>query len=250
MSAAGGTTHNLAWSRMHESPAAGADETPRAIARRIGKRFRRRLHGGYARSKLRMDPAFAAATRQLGGTAMPVLDIGCGLGLLGFYLREHGYAGDYFGLDLDAAKITAAQEVADAHYRGLSFRVGDARALTGFAGHVVMLDVLHYLERDDQRALLDAAARCVAPGGLLVIRNVLREPGWRFRATVAEEGFIHLVRWLGSPPCHYPDRAEIQAPLEAAGLACTVEPLWGRTPFNSYLIVGRRAATGAGSAGT
>jgi hypothetical protein len=31
-------------------------------------------------------------------------------------------------------------------------------------------------------------------------------------------------------------------PLAALGFDLCVEPLWGRTPFNSYLIVARRAA--------
>lgn len=229
---------------MHDSSPKDAAAATRAIAERIGGRFRSRFHGGYARSKLRMDPAFAAVAAHLGTATVPVLDIGCGLGLLGFWLRERGYAGPYLGLDLDAGKIAAAQALADAHYRDLTFRVGDARALAGFTGHVVMLDVLHYLERSEQQALLAEAACRVAPGALLLIRNVLREPGWRFRATVAEEGFIRLIRWLGSPPRHYPTRTEIEQALAAAGLACTVTPMWGRTPFNSYFIVGQRPPQG------
>jgi hypothetical protein len=41
---------------------------------------------------------------------------------------------------------------------------------------------------------------------------------------------------------HYPSAQEVTAPLERAGLVTTLTPLWGRTPFNSYLIVARRPA--------
>jgi hypothetical protein len=34
---------------------------------------------------------------------------------------------------------------------------------------------------------------------------------------------------------------EIRVPLAAAGLTVEIKPLWGRTPFNSYLVVARRA---------
>jgi len=39
---------------------------------------------------------------------------------------------------------------------------------------------------------------------------------------------------------HYPSTEELRPPLEAAGLAVSMGPLFGRTPFNSYLLVARR----------
>jgi 2-polyprenyl-3-methyl-5-hydroxy-6-metoxy-1,4-benzoquinol methylase len=58
------------------------------IAIRVAARFRKPWHRDYARAKLRMDPVYAAAAAAtLGNSETPLLDIGCGLGLLGCYLR-------------------------------------------------------------------------------------------------------------------------------------------------------------------
>jgi len=210
----------------------------REIARRVANRYRRPWHRDYARSKLRLDPAYAFVA-DIVVDGMPLLDVGCGLGLLGFYLRERGWRGAYLGVDFDAPKIAEARRAANGQ-RDLAFDDGAAQRLPGFHGHVALLDVLHYLEREEQVALLREAAARVAPGAALVVRSVLRDRGWRFRATVIEEWFLHALRWMPSPAKHYPVREDIERPLRDAGLVVEVHPLWGNTPFNSFVIVARR----------
>lgn len=211
------------------------------IATRISQRFRKRSYAGYARGKVRYDPAYAAVAGWIGVDETPLLDIGCGLGLLGFYLRERGWRGAYHGLDFDSAKIAAAREAAVDVAR---FEFDDSRAqvLPAFQGHVALIDVLHYLSAPDQQALLRQAADRVAPGALLIVRNVLRTPGWRFQLTRAEEWFIHAIGWVASPARHFPTHEEIETPLRDAGFVADVQPLWGGTPFNSFAIVARRPA--------
>jgi 2-polyprenyl-3-methyl-5-hydroxy-6-metoxy-1,4-benzoquinol methylase len=208
------------------------------IARRVAGRYRRPWHRDYARGKLRIDPVYDAVAAVVDGDA-PLLDIGCGLGLLGFYLRERGWRGTYLGLDFDAAKIAEARHAVRGE-SGIAFDDGTAQRLPPFHGYVTLLDVLHYLERPEQAMLLREAAARVAPGAGLVVRSVLRDRGWRFRATVLEEWFLHALRWMRSPARHYPLRAEIEQPLLDAGLAVDVHPLWGNTPFNSFVVVARR----------
>jgi hypothetical protein len=74
---------------------------------------------------------------------------------------------------------------------------------------------------------------------MLVIRNVLRDRSWRFRATVLEERFSRALGWMRCATGHFPARDEIESPLREAGFDVRVKPLWGRTPFNSWLIVAR-----------
>lgn len=216
----------------------------RTLARRVAARFQRPWHRNYAYHKLRLDPAYAAVAAAVSGDEQALLDIGCGIGLLGFYLHERGARGGYRGLDADAGKIEVARKAADGD--ALAFEVADAAGLPDFSGHVALLDVLHYLPADVQLELLQAAALRVAPGAALIIRNVLREPGWRFRATVAEEWFLHRIGWMQWPACHFPTRAEVEQPLRAAGLTVETTPLWGSTPFNSFAVVARREAGNLG----
>jgi SAM-dependent methyltransferase len=220
----------------------GVDRSARAAAiERIVARYRRWRHRRYVRGKLKWDPLFDAAVPLFARSTHPLLDIGCGLGLLGQYLHECGNRAAYFGVDPDGAKIDEARAAAMAGALGFDFATVDAASLPPFSGDVALIDVLHYLpEGLQQQALTNAAAR-VAPGGTLVIRNVLRDASWRFRVTVAEERFLALLGWMRFATAHFPRREDIESPLAALGLDVRVEPLWGGTPFNSYLIVARRA---------
>ncbi len=213
------------------------DET--ALIARIGARYARREHRSFARGKLRWDPVFQAVGPLLATSPRPLLDIGCGLGLLGQYLREHGFRARYLGVDLDTRKIAEAQVAAQPGL-DLEFAVGSATSLPDFRGDVALIDVLHYLPAGHQQLALAEAAARVPPGGMIVIRNVVRDASWRFRATVMEEHFIRALRWMRYPATHYPGRDEIEAALRATGFSTEVKPLWGRTPFNSYLFIARR----------
>ena len=220
-----------------------SDRTQREIAARIATRYRWPSHRSYIRGKLRWDPLFPAIAPLLVDSPRALLDIGCGLGLLGQYLRERGARAAYRGLDLDVRKIHEAREAARRADFDLAFEHASADALPEFAGDVTLFDVLHYLPSDTQRRVLSDAAARTANGGVLLIRNVLREDSWRFRVTVAEERLARLLGWMRSPLSHFPVREDIEAPLRAMGFSVHTEPLWGRTPFNSYLITARRVET-------
>ena len=222
------------------APTFNAD-AQRAIAARVAAAFGKPWHRDYVRGKLRLDPVYAAVAARLQRDAQALLDVGCGIGLLGLYLRERGHAGAYLGVDFDANKIALARRAAAHCTPPLIFQAGDAGALPASAGHVAVLDVLHYLSASAQQALLADCMARVAPGALLIVRSVLRNRSWRFRATVIEEFFLHATRWMKSPARHYPLREEIEAPLHSAGFTVETVPLWGRTPFNSFFLVARRA---------
>ena len=196
----------------------------------------------YVPSKLRTDPVYSAVVSEIGGSALPVLDIGCGIGLLAFYLRESGVTADITGCDYDAWKITNAKCTAErGGYAGLSFLAADARTgLPDFSGNVVILDILQFFKRPEQEALLRLAATRVAEGGKLVIRSGLQDDSARFRITVAGDWLAKLTFWMKSGPVCYPDCELFESVLGSAGLKVQISPLWGGTPFNNHLIVAER----------
>ncbi len=213
------------------------------ISHTIGERERgiaTNYHGtlrGYARLKLRCDPIYSAAAKLLVDADVPVLDVGCGIGLLGWYLHSRGFNRRYLGIDCDAAKIERARRGADEHAATLTFETRDALVLPTFSGSVVILDVLHYLDQAHQRALLRSAARRIARDGVLVVRTALQEPTWRYRATMLEERLLHGCGCMRMPARHFPRRSEIESALDELGLQVTIKPLWGHTPFASFLVV-------------
>jgi 2-polyprenyl-3-methyl-5-hydroxy-6-metoxy-1,4-benzoquinol methylase len=207
------------------------------VIERIALQYPGRWLQGYARGKLRSDPVFAAAFDLLKDSPLPVLDVGCGIGLFEFYLRECGFLPPLVGVDFDAGKIAQAQQIAGHTYCDLTFSVGDVLTTGDFRGHVVLFDVLHYLSPERQSALLEQLASHVAPGGLCLIRGTPRDASWRFRVTQIQEFFLRAFLWMKSGAVHYPTIEETLAPFRARGFTCEVRPLWGHTPFNSHLFV-------------
>lgn len=228
------------------------DAAHRAAARRVAQRFRPRSYArGYAGSKLRLDPVYRAIAESLDGTTLPLLDVGCGMGLLGLYLHERGLCHGYLGVDIDPRKLREGNAALADGPPSLHLAAGDAATMPPHHGHVAMLDVLHYLPFEGQSRALQQAAERIAPDGVLLIRTCLADRSWRFRATQAEEWLLHAAGWMRRDGTRYiPVRERLETPLRDAGLDVASRPLWGMTPFNSYLFVARRQperqrATGA-----
>ncbi|MGC1481328.1 MAG: methyltransferase domain-containing protein [Chthoniobacterales bacterium] len=192
---------------------------------------------GYIRGKIRTDPAYEAVAKLLLERPTPVLDLGCGLGLLSLYLRERGFEAPIFGIDTAADKIARAQAAAES-FEGLTFAVGSAAVPPSVADTTLALDILHYFDDEAQLALLERLAGEMPPGGRVIIRNAPRQRSWRYALTFLEEIWVRVSRWIiASDRINFPSIEEVVAPFEAVGCSTQVEPLWGRTPFNSHLFV-------------
>lgn len=198
-----------------------------------------RWHYHYARSKLRSDPLYGGVIDALRGTAAPLLDLGCGIGLLAHALRAEGAGFEYRGVDNDAGKIAIAQAAATrAALRDVRFEVADlARAFPGHSGSVAILDLLQFLPPQAHSPLLANAAAHLTPDARLVIRTGLADGNWRSHVTRGVDVLSRALRWMNTGPKRYPTRAGLAAELAALGLECSFRPLWGRTPFNNWLVV-------------
>ena len=196
----------------------------------------------YSRAKLGSDPLYPGVLQALRGSHAPVMDLGCGLGLLAHALRLDGQTMPYRGVDNDAAKIARAQKVAARN--GLAdagFEVVDLGNVTPHhQGSVAILDVLQYLGIDEQRRLISNVIAMLVPGGRLVIRTALGDDSRRGRTTRITDRLANLIGWMQFRPKYYPDAPALRAQLDAAGLQTTFSPLYGNTPFNNWLIVAQK----------
>lgn len=221
---------------------ATAAEHERACTRVTG-RFDELWLRFYVGRKLRSDPIFPAAFSLLGRSELPLLDVGCGVGLLAFYLRERHFRPAIVGVDRDGRKIQRARAArARGDYARLEFVEQDAGAPFHQRGNVVLFDLLHYLAPNEQRTLVERLAPQVAPGGMLIIRDCPRDDNARFWLTWMAERFAQGTTWNLRTPLHFPTREEIAAAFSPNEFSCSVEPLWGATPFNNHLFIFRRRA--------
>jgi SAM-dependent methyltransferase len=210
-------------------------------ARRVAERYDSRFLRGYIKGKLRSDPVYNGTLERVGDR--PLFDLGCGVGVLEFYLRELGFTQPILGIDHDAKKVAVATRIASS-YRDVEFVVGDARSPIPPGMSVTALDILHYFRDQEQSAILENIAAAVPPGGVAIIRDAVRDGSLRYRITKLQEMFSRAIRWLKAERLNFPTRERIVAPFRARGFAEEIVPLWGRTPFNNYLFVFRRESSG------
>ena len=210
---------------------------------RVATQFRPRWLRNYVRGKLRRDQIFPAAYELLRSSAAPILDVGCGVGLLGFYLRERGCRQPVMGLDADARKIRCGAGITEKSYRDIDLRFHDvAETVPEFSGNVALFDVLHYLSPANQASLLDRLKRCVRPGGLLIIRDCPRERRPRYWMTLLAEKVAQAISWNRDGPLHFPSRAGIFSAFDGGEFERETRPLWGGSPFNNHIFIFRRHA--------
>jgi 2-polyprenyl-3-methyl-5-hydroxy-6-metoxy-1,4-benzoquinol methylase len=211
---------------------------------RVAIQFRSRWLRNYVRSKLRSDRIYSAAYDLLGRSTEPILDVGCGVGLLGFYLRERACAQPILGLDLDARKIGYGASIAARGYRDIELRFQNIEeAIPDFRGNVALFDVLHYLPARAQAALLAQLAGRVAPGGLLIIRDSIREMRPRYWITLLAEKFAQAISWNVGRALHFPSRRSISEAFNPHEFERESHPLWGLSPFNNHIFIFRRNAS-------
>jgi 2-polyprenyl-3-methyl-5-hydroxy-6-metoxy-1,4-benzoquinol methylase len=195
----------------------------------------------YSRAKLGSDPLYPGVLQALRGSHAPVLDLGCGLGLLVHALRLDGQTMAYRGVDNDAAKIGRARKVAGkVELTRARFDLVDlAQGPPPHRGSVTILDVLQYLDAPTQRGLIDTAAAMLEPGARLVIRTALADGSGRGRVGLISDRLAKMIGWMQSAPRCYPQAQALREQLQGHGLSTTLTPLYGNTPFNNWLIVAR-----------
>lgn len=205
-----------------------------------------RSHYYYARIKLATDPLYRVAGAALAGNDHPLLDIGCGIGLLAHALRAQGCGAPYNGVDIDSAKIASAKAAAErGALKAVNFSELDlSQGFPAHQGSVALLDIVQFLEPEAQDFLLESAIGCLAPGAMLIMRTGLARPGWRLGFTRGVDRLARFVRWMNVGPNAYPMRDALEQRFTRHGLQATFQPLTGWLPFENWLITAHRSVHG------
>lgn len=214
-----------------------------------------RLAYYFARGKLGGDPVFAAILRQgLIPDRARVIDLGCGQGVLLALLavaQEPQQAAGWpaglpplprdivaHGIDLRSDAIAAARVALG---NGAQVAVSDVRdAKLAECDVVTILDVLHYIDFDAQRRLLDRVFAALVPGGRLLLRAGDAAQGLRFRFTLANDWLITLMRGSLQKRFYCRSGDAWLHLLRDVGFEAQIQPMSAGTPFANVLLVGRR----------
>ncbi|HZS40245.1 MAG TPA: DUF2062 domain-containing protein [Polyangia bacterium] len=213
-------------------PVDAAIETAAGRYRAAHPRFR-----WYARLKYQMDPCYRAIAPLVGERDVTV-DLGTGLAMLPVLLGVLGRRA--LGVEWDRAKAAAGVEAARG-LDGIEVIEGDLRAFALPACDVVTLvDVLHYYDAGEQRALLERCARALRPGGRILVREGDRARRGGARFTRLLERVVTRLGWNRGPRVRFRPIDELRADLESLGLRVRTDEVAGRLHPGNVLLIAER----------
>jgi 1-acyl-sn-glycerol-3-phosphate acyltransferase len=141
----------------------------------------------YVRVKWMLEKKNFEYYDELIGERKRIYDLGCGYGYLSYYLHYRDLDRKITAVDYDAEKISVAANGMRKNNH-LSFVSGDVRTFNFEPMDVIFLnDVLHYLPKPDQDALLLEIAEKLNDNGILFIRDGIKEMEAKFKKTKLTE---------------------------------------------------------------
>jgi len=202
---------------------------------------------GYGKSKVRRDHLYAAALPLI-PPGEKVLDLGCGIGLLGLLLEARGLRNETLGIEWDPAKARFGQRMAEGK-AGTRILSGDLfEAPWPPCSVVTVLDVLHYLPAERQRALLFRIGAHLPEGGRLLLRAMDSQAGGMAILTRLAERLAVSFRWNLAPRVHWRPLADLRDDLAEAGFSLLTGPgSAGTVGGNQLLLCIKAVRTGPGT---
>jgi len=178
--------------------------------------------------------ALAREFRELHGR---VLSVGSGHGLLERWIAELNADVEVDGFELDAERVALAETTA-ARAPRVHLHRQDVRSLDPDAGYdaALAVDVIHHIPQAEHAALAAALARAVRPGGVVLIKEIARTPGWKHRWNSHHDKFV-----TGEHSIDAREPEDLAAVFGAAGFTTELSERVGvLTPYPHYILRLRR----------
>jgi SAM-dependent methyltransferase len=200
----------------------------------------------FVRGKLLHDPVYQAI---LNLDILPeqgrIVDLGCGRGILLALLttaRHLQYCVtpplDFQGMELRQKDAAIARDTLALDATILN---ADIRTEAIPACQVAfLLDVLLYMDKAAQEALLQRVAQALQPKGILIIREADASAGFRYLVTWLGERFCALGRGHWRQQYFYRRQQDWATLLAALGFKVETYPMSQGTPFANVLFVAQR----------
>jgi 2-polyprenyl-3-methyl-5-hydroxy-6-metoxy-1,4-benzoquinol methylase len=200
-------------------------------------------HRYYVSTKLRTDPLaeelYHLAEHDLGR----VVDAGAGRGQFGLLLLVLGAARSVRGFDLDQRKVQAAMCAAEEWQERDKRTFEHCRADLMEADYsgadtILLLDVLHYLPRPEQKFVIERAAAALPSCGRLVVRETGRGTGIGAHAAQWLERVGRFLGANGGRAMEFLAPEEIKAQMTASGFL--VQQKAPRGALKNVLLIGTK----------
>jgi SAM-dependent methyltransferase len=171
--------------------------------------------------------------RQLEGR---VLGVGSGHGLIARFAAELNPAIVVEGIDVDAERVAIARST-EANSPRVRIRVADVLRLDADATFdaAAAVDLMHHIPAADHRAVANALARAVKPGGRLLIKDIAPTPRWKHGINRVHD------RLIGGEATTAIEPSALAELFEQAGFAIErLDRIAPRSPYPHFILRARR----------
>ena len=144
-----------------------------------------------------------------------ILDLGCGFGLFSLYFGLDAPGRQLTGVDLSPKRIDWARRCAErlgvTNVSYTASNVLEWRENAQFDA-IFMLDLIHHLPKAEVAGFLEKVTRQLAPGGILILKDVSNRPRYKSLFTLVLDRLM-----VGNEPIHYWDPHELSQLIEGLG---------------------------------
>jgi SAM-dependent methyltransferase len=194
---------------------------------------------GFVKWKLRLDRIFGILLKEDAGSKS-IVDLGCGYGVALAIAAFRNPEASLIGCDLDPDRI----RIGNCALRPFNAQlfVEDIRTFQFADVDLIMIiDVLQYLEPQDQRAILNRCCEALNPEGKLIFRVTDRENGVLSVLTTALDRVIFRIAGIQKKPVVLP-HDEYGKILNGCGVSFQRQRLHSRLPLTHVVYTAKKPA--------
>lgn len=171
-----------------------------------------------------------------------ILDIGCGHGILSNLLFYDSFnrGRKLTGVDHAAGKIDIAARHSNSYVKFL--HTSPENLADNEFDAISIVDVLYTIDMDKWKALLDSCFRILKPNGLLIVKEVVNRPRWKYWLLLLEERLAVEVFKITKGDRPHVESIEIYSgAFEKSGFIVTErKPLNNRSWVGHFLFVAHK----------
>lgn len=213
---------------------------------------RRQVLGAYrtqgARTRLHTAIRWATCPFEAVALHLPaagrILEVGCGHGIFSLLAASQAGGRSVVGTDVDGDKIRTASSVAtqaielEGRLRFAPSRPGEVPE--GPWDAIAVVDVLYLIDAAGEERLVRDLAGDLAPGGVLLVKEMAQRPAWKFAlARLQERVSVQVLGITEGDELTFVDPLEIGRWMADAGLAVEHHDVSRGYLHPHHLIVGR-----------
>ena len=162
----------------------------------------------------------------------PIIDIGCGYGLLANFLVLKSAKREVTGIDLSLERIKVAQKTTD-NRKKIQFKLMDALDLQlEKYNTVVMSDFLHHINFEAQEELLARCYQNLPTGSFLIIEEVDNRPLWKYWFAIMSDNILNIGERQ-----FFRNQREFQKLLQGIGFSVRIKKADKHLPLSDVLFI-------------